>query len=153
MVKLAVIEGITEEHLSQVYSDPYITKVGHDLRPASPIHHPLVTYLSAWVDGIFVGAFMIVMQTSVDVEVHALLHRKALPHSRQLGRECLSWIFSIAGILRITAMVIEGLESAMNYSLKIGFKYEGFKRDVCTQNGEIKGVHILGMTRRDWSTK
>jgi len=151
MLAVAVSEGITEDHLQEVYSDTYITKVGHDHRPAAPIHHPLVTYLTATVDGKFSGAFMAIQQTSVELELHSLLKKSAVPHSRRLGREFLRWAFESRPILRVTAYIIEGLESAKNYCLKLGMKLEGFRRDACVQSGHVKGLYILGMTRQDWS--
>jgi len=147
---LAVNEGITQEHLQEVYSDPYISRVGHDHRPAAPISHPLVTYLSATINGKFAGAFMAIQQTSLELELHSLLKKSALPHSRALGQEFLKWAFESRPILRVTAYIIEGLESAKNFCLKLGMQLEGFRRDVCVQNGMVKGVYILGMTRQDW---
>jgi hypothetical protein len=147
---LAISEGITQEHLNQVYSDPYITKVGHDGRAAAPVIHPLVTYLTATVNNKFAGAFMAIRFSSVEIEWHSLLHKSAVKYSRMLGRAFLDWAFSHP-ILRVTAYVIEGLESAKNYGLKLGMKLEGFRRDACIQSGQIKGIYVLGITRSEWS--
>jgi len=147
---LAVTEGITKGHLLEVYSDPYILKVGHDHRPAAPIDHPAVTYLSAWVGETFVGAFMAIRFSPVEIEWHSLLSKTAIKDSRGLGRAFLAWAFA-QPILRVTAYVIEGLESAKNYGLKLGMTLEGFRRDACIQSGQIKGVYVLGITRTDWS--
>lgn len=149
-VMLSVTEGITKEHLEEIYSDPYITKIGHDHRPAAPIEHPLVTYLSAWIDGKFAGAFLMIYATKIEMEMHVLLKKAALGHSRDLGKFCLGWAFSHP-IERVTGYIIQGLEKALNYGIKIGFKYEGVKRNACMQNGILKNVYILGMTREDWS--
>ena len=145
-----VTEGITKGHLLEVYSDPYITaKIGHDHRPAAPIDHPSVTYLTATVGGRFAGAFMAIRFSSTEIEWHSLLHKSAIKHSRDLGYAFLAWAFA-QPILRVTAYIIEGLESAKNYGLKLGMKFEGFRRDACLQSGKIKGVYVLGMTRTDW---
>lgn len=144
-----VTEGITKDHLIEVYSDPYITKVGHDHRPAAHIDHPAVTYLSAWIGSTFAGAFMAVRFSPIEIELHALLRRHAIKHSRALGNACLKWAFSHP-ILRVTAYIIEGLESAKNYCLKLGFKEEGRRRCACVQGGIVKDVYVLGMTRQDW---
>jgi hypothetical protein len=149
----AVHEGITEKHLNEIYSDAYITKIGHDHRPAAPIVHPLVTYLTATVDGRFMGAFLAIQKNSCDLEMHALLKRDAVWYSRDLGRAALRWGFSHHPVLRISAPVIEGLDSARNYCLRLGMTLEGFMRDVCTQNGVVKGAYLLAMTRRDWENK
>lgn len=150
MLNAVVIEGITQEHLQEVYSDSYITKVGHDGRAAAPIDHPLVTYLTATVGGKFMGAFMAIRFSSTEIELHSLLKKSAILHSRELGRAFLAWAFAHP-ILRVTAYIIEGLESAKNYCLKLGMTLEGFRRDACLQNGKIKGVYVLGMTRTEWS--
>jgi hypothetical protein len=148
----AVTKGITKDHLFEVYSDPYITKVGHDHRPAAYIDHPAVTYLSAWIGSTFAGAFMAVRFSPIEIELHAFLKRSALEHSRALGVACLEWAFA-QPIQRVTAYIIEGLESAKNYCLKLGFKEEGRRRAACMQGGIIKDVYVLGMTRLDWSSK
>lgn len=149
-MSIAINEGVSERLLLDLYSDPYITRVGHDHRPAAPISHPLVTYLSASVNGEFVGAFMAIQQTAVEIDLHALLKKSAVLHSRKIGKEVIRWAFESRPILRITAYVIEGLESAKNYCLKLGMTMEGFRRDACVQHGKIKGVYILGMTRAEW---
>lgn len=149
MLNATVTEGITTEHLYEVYSDSYIARVGHDHRSAAPIFHPNVTYLSAWVGDKFAGAFMSIKQSAVEFELHALLKRASIKHSRELGRAFLAWAFSHP-ILRVTAYIIEGLESAKNYCLKLGFKEEGCRRCACVQDGIVKNVYILGMTREEW---
>jgi len=146
-----VTEGITKGHLLEVYSDPYITaKIGHDHRPAAPIDHPSVTYLTATVGGRFAGAFMAIRFSSTEIELHSLLHKSAIKHSRDLGCAFLAWAFA-RPILRVTAYIIEGLESARNYCIKLGFKEEGRRRAACVQGGIAKDIYILGMTRTDWS--
>ena len=150
MAKLRITEGIAPDHLAEVYSDAYIARVGHDQRPFAPVIHPVATYVSAWVDDAFAGAFLAVRATSVETDVHALLFRRTVKHSRELGRMFISWCFE-RPIFRITAQIIEGLDSALNYCLRLGFKREGFKPAVCTQGGALRGVHILGITRADWS--
>ena len=139
-------EGITPEHLFEIYNDPYITKIGHDHRAAGPIFHPNVSYLSAWVNGVFSGAFMIIKFTAIEFDLHSLLKRSAVKHSRELGRELLEWSFS-QPIMRVTAYIIDGFEKTRNLCLKLGFKYEGRRRSAIMQKGIIKDILILGMTR------
>lgn len=136
--------------LAPLFLDPYIARVGHDDRPAAPIEHPHVHYLGARVDGDLVGAFMLIESGFVEVDVHALLTRRALPHSRALGRLCLTQAFANPAIERVTAYVIEGLTAARNYCLKLGFQVEGLRRNACRQNGRLLGVHVLGITRNEW---
>jgi hypothetical protein len=144
-----VTVGITQQHLMEVYSDPYITKVGHDHRPAAPIEHPNAMYLSAWVGNSFAGAFLVIRQSAVELELHALLKKPFLKYSRNLGVACLTWAFA-QPILRVTAYIIEGLEAAKNYCIKLGFKEEGRMRCACVQGGIVKDIYMLGMTRQDW---
>lgn len=150
MPTVSVTESISDEHLLEVYSDPYINKVGHDHRPAAPINHPQVTYLSAWIGDTFAGAFMAIKYSALELELHSLLKKSAIPHSRDLGLAFLAWAFNTRQIARVTAYIIAGLESTKNYCLKIGMKYEGCRRHACMQNGALKDVYILGMTREEW---
>jgi RimJ/RimL family protein N-acetyltransferase len=136
--------------LSDVYSDPYITKVGHDHRASTPINHPNVTYLSAWVGDTFAGAFMAIKFSALEIEWHSFLKKTSIPYSRALGKSFLDWAFTASPIARVTAYIIQGLETAKNYGLKLGMKYEGCRRNACLQNGVLKDVYILGITREEW---
>ena len=148
---VSVTESITDEHLLEVYADPYINKIGHDHRPAAPIIHPNVTYLSAWIGKTFAGAFMVIKQSAVELELHSLLKKSSIKESRKLASKCLAWAFAHP-ILRVTVYIIEGLEAAKNFALKLGFKNEGCRRCACVQGGIVKDVYVLGLTRQDWST-
>ena len=143
-------ERITAEHLAELYSDKYIQNVEHDDRPAYPVFHPLAQYLSAWSNNEFAGAFLVITQSKYELELHALLKKEFLSKSRELGKECIDWAFSNPEVLRVTAYVIEGLEMAKNYCLKIGFKLEGTRRKACKVNGEIKDVYVMGLIRDEW---
>lgn len=133
-----------------LYADPYIARVGHDHRPASPIVHPDCHYLGAYRDSELMGAFLIIESGWVEWDVHALLKREALRWSRDFGAMCLARMFENRSLARVTAQVIEGLESAKNYCLRLGFRLEGFRRDALMVGGKLRGVYVLGMTRRDW---
>ena len=146
-VKLTV--GITDQHLREVYSDSYITGIAADGRALNPVSHPLATYLSAWIDNRFVGAFLAIRFTEHEIESHALLSKSALKQSRQLGDAFLTWAFQ-QGVMRVTAHVYEYLKSAKNYCLKLGFKEEGFRRCAAVKDGKAVGVYMLGITRQEW---
>ena len=150
MVLLALEPVKDLSSLNDLFSDPYIARIGHDHRALVPIAHPHVKYLSARLNDAQVGAFMVIESGFVELDLHAMLSRAALPYSRELGRLCLMWAFAHKHIHRVTAYVIDGLTSAKNYCVKLGFKNEGTRRDACMKNGELVGVHILGMTRQDW---
>jgi len=151
MTQITITTGITDEHLQLVYADSRIQRIGHDHRPAAPVIHPLAQYLSAWVDGAFVGAFLSIRALSTEIEIHALLLSQAIHESRKLGRLVLAWAFEQPGILRVTGLVIDGLDSALNYCRKVGMTYEGRKRHVCLINGKPTDIHITGMTLQDWN--
>ena len=147
---LALTEGIDEKHLTELYQDGYIQRVGYDDRPASPVVHPLASYVSAFVNNMFAGAFLIIRFSRREVEIHSLLYKWALRYSRKLGEMILDWVFARKDVLRVTANILEGLESARNYCLKLGFKLEGIKRSVCMVKGKPTDLYILGLLRQDW---
>lgn len=150
MTAITLTAGISAEHLQQVYSDPRMQRVGHDHRQVGPVNHPLATYLSAWINGKFVGAFLAIRTSMVEIDLHALLLKSAVKQSRDLCRLAFDWSFGHPGMLRVTGYVIDGLDSALNYCRKVGMQYEGCRRHACTQNGVPRDVHILGITRQDW---
>lgn len=147
---LAVLPLNDRAAIEALYRDPYIARVGHDHRAAEYIEHPAVKYLGAWIGKKIVGAFIIIESGFIELDLHALLTRQALPKSRELGRLCIAYAFQNKSIQRVTGYVIEGLEAARNYCLKLGFKDEGMRHDACMQGGRLLGVYTLGLTRKDW---
>lgn len=150
---ISLSEGITPENLATLYSDPLIARTGDDHCPAYPVFHPLATYLSAWVDGVFAGAYLIIKFSATEFESHSFLMRSATRSSRAFGSMLLAWVFGNDGVMRLTGYVREGLESARNHCLRMGFKQEGFRRDALLVNGEPKGIYVMGITRKDWSNQ
>lgn len=149
---VALDEGITAENLTRLYADKFVARVQDDGQEFAPISHPLVTYLSASVDGEFVGAYVVVKFSEFECEAHSFLMKSATEYSRALGELLLDWVFSQPGVLRVTGYVREGIQTAVNHCLKMGFTHEGFRRDALLVNGEPKGIHILGLTRKEWCT-
>lgn len=148
---LLLTAGITETDLQNLYSDEYIQRVGHDHRPASPVHHPLAQYLTCRIDGVFCGAFLAIRLSPIEFELHALLLRSAISHSREFGRMCLAWAFDDPSVMRVSAPVIGSIKSAINYCLRLGFHIEGVRRNACRQNGVMQSVVCMGMLREEWS--
>lgn len=146
-------EGISVKNLMSLYADPFIHRIGDDGMKVEPIDHPLVTYLSAFRGNEFVGAYIVVRFSDFEYEAHSLLTKKAVPVSRALGCLLIEWVFSHDNVMRLTGYVREGIQTAVNHCLKMGFKYEGFRRDALLVNGEPKGIHVLGLTRREWCEK
>lgn len=150
MLAIFLREGITPEHLQEVYSDPFIARAAHDSRPFQPVNHPLASYLTATVGGNFAGAFLAIRASNFEIDVHALLKQEFAQESRALGLEFLKWAFSIKDVQRVSANICQGLESVRNYCLKLGFKQEGFKRQAVSRHGEIGGIYMMGITKQDW---
>ena len=144
--------GVPKSILIDLYSDPYISRVGHDHRPAKPIEHDLVFYLAAKIDGVYVGAFLCVLQTKVDCHIHSLLKKSALKKSRILCRKAIRWVFENMPVSRVSSPVIEGFEKAMNLCKKIGMNYEGCLKDACVVEGVLKDIHLMGITRRGFES-
>lgn len=136
--------------ISALYEAPEFQVVAHDHRGAKPVFASFAKYLGAYVDGRLAGLFLIIRTSTIEVDVHALILRRFVGESRNLGRDCLAHVFSDGAIQRATAYVIDGLASAVNYCLKLGFSREGFRRNACSVGGVLRGVHVLGITRADW---
>lgn len=149
MVEISITDDVPMDELRALYRDPYIARVGHDHRMASPIDHERATYYAAYVDEEFAGAFLAIRQTQIELDVHALLKRRYIEFSREFGHGFISVCFEDPEIERLTAKVIDGLTGALNYCLKIGFTYEGAMRKACYQGGVAKDVHILGLLREE----
>jgi len=147
---IALSEGITPEHLAQTYTDPLMSRVSDDGQQMYPVFHELAQYLSAWVDDVFVGAYLVIRYSRFEYEAHSLLTTKATLHARKLGALLLEWVFGHDEVLRVTGYIRDGLTSAINHCLRMGFVREGFRRNAVLCNGVPTGIHILGITREDW---
>ncbi len=145
--------GISDKNLQDIYSDSYISIVAHDNRQFEPIKHPLAKYVSAFKDGEFMGAFLIILFSKTEIEIHSLLKKSSLKYSRVLGEEVIDLVFNTYKPLRITANIIDGLEKAKNYVKKLGFSLEGIRKDACKKDREIVDVYMYGLTKKQWSQK
>lgn len=148
-----VSEGITVEQLVELYSDPFVSRIEHDHRRHYPVFSPTATYVSAWVDGRFVGAFLAIEQSPVELDVHVLLMRGAVRHSRELGKAFLIWCFAKPEVLRLTGYIPDWIPSARNHAEKMGFKLEGTRRSAFVKDGEPRGVWIMGLLRDEWEAQ
>ena len=151
MAELVLSKGITKENLDLIYSDRYIIDAISfgDSMPI-PIVHDLVDYLSVFSDGEFIGAIILIHFSDYETEVHSLLLKSARIHSREICHMLQDYCFTELPILRVTAYVMEKLNSAKNNLLKCGFTYEGFRRCAYIKNGMPEGMHILGVTVDEW---
>lgn len=145
---LTLHDKITTEQLTTLYSDPYIMKAFKiDNKTPEPILHPLVTYYTAFKDKEFMGAFIHIQQSQYDAELHIMLLKKAITHSREFGRMMIEESFKDKDVLRITAPAYGDLHTAMNYAIKLGFNLEGIKKDVALRDGKTINEYIYGITR------
>jgi len=146
--------GISQQHLDEIYQDPYITSPFHDNMQHQPVFVPNSFYLSAWVNDEFAGAFLMFKYSEAEMEVHSLLKRSFVKKTRTLGKELIKWVFDFEHVLRLSTYIPSDMPSVMNYVEKIGFIPEGIKREVSTKNGSFINNHIYGITRTDYrSTK
>jgi hypothetical protein len=137
--------------IERILRDPWIKpKITRDGREPGFIDHPLVSYFGAYVDGRLLGVFVHIQFTEIEVEVHVALLREALPHSRKLAALFMDEVFADPKVTRATAHAIGSLKSAVNFGKKLGFQYEGERRDACIQNNRLLPVITLGLLRSDW---
>lgn len=153
--KLIVIEkGITPENLYKIYADPYITNaISYGDKKPYPVFHELAHYASLIIDGVFSGAFLIVHYSEFETEIHSLLFKECRKLCHEICHKLIDYCFTESPAIRITATVGGELNSVKNILLKCGFTYEGFRRDAYLKNGKLEGIHILGITRNEWSEK
>lgn len=150
-MSLEITIGASWEHTVEMFSDDKVVRaMGYDGYVPSPILHPLVTTLSAWVNGEFAGLFLAIRYSKYEIELHSLLKYQFIKHSRDLGKMVVEWSFSLPDMMRVTAHIMEGQETARNYALKVGFKLEGVRRNACIKNGSPRSVYMLGITKEDW---
>lgn len=138
------------EAVAKICADPFVARAGHDHRVLAPIDSPAVSHLGAYVHDMLVGAFMVVRASTLEMDVHAMLMRQAIPWCRDLGRLCIDWCFSTPAVMRVTAYVADHLLSVRNFCRRLGFVHEGMRRDACQIGGRLVGVHTYGLTRTDW---
>lgn len=154
MAAVSVERYATTEQVEQACLDPLVReRLSTDFSHPAFRQHPLISYCAAYVDGRFVGVFLAVKFSAVEVEVHALLFREAARASRELGRAFLQLAFADPLVQRVSTYVFSNLKTARNWLLKLGFEYEGCKRDAARKIGRPLDVWVFGMTRKDWCTK
>jgi len=137
--------------IASLYAPESVQRIAHDLRPAIPVESPHARYWGAYLNDRLVGGFLALPVSSIERDVHALLWPSALPYARKLGLLFVEQMFADLRVSRLTAQVMSSIPTAVNYCQKIGFKREGYKPDACLKDGKLIGVHILGLTRSDWS--
>ena len=144
--------GATPEQLAMLYADPLIQRTGDDMHPASPVSHDLARYASVYLNGAFVGAYLVIEFSAYEWEVHTLLQKAATPASRAAGRKLLGLLFEDPDKQRVTGWVRADLKTATNLCGKLGLLVEGVKSDAVRVNGRPVDLVIMGLTRERWES-
>lgn len=140
----------TQEEINIVYSNSYILKaITFDNRLPSPIINPLVEYISCFNNNDFLGCFMKIKFSDIEIEGHSLLLQKGIKHSRKLLKLFMNLCFDDR-IERMTTFIPEDLPKTINFCLKANWKIEGIKRNSYLRNGKLKNIVIMGITRKDF---
>lgn len=143
-------EGITEKDKRILYSDPLILRTGDDNHSAQPIDHPLLKYVSVFVGGDFVGAYILIEFSHCEREAHCFLLKSAVRFSHEISRLFLAHVFNDDDVTRLTGWVRDDLVEAINHNKKMGFVIEGRKRDSVRLDGKLRDLVLMGITRKDW---
>lgn len=138
------------EIIKRLYREPEFQSIAHDHRGAEPVFHSRAQYLGAYVQGELAGLFLAIRTSFLEVDLHALIRRQFLRFARALGHDCINHVFADTAIQRATAYIVQGRDSTINYTKKLGFQHEGMRRCACSVNGRLLGVHTMGLTRADW---
>lgn len=149
-MSMRLIPGISRDNLKLLYADPLIQRIGTDARPAAPLVHPLLRYISVLDGEEFMGAYIMIDFSPHERELHMLLHRKATGISRQASRAALDLAFEDPGVSRVTAWVLATIPTAVNHCRRLGFSIEGIKREAVVIGGCLTDIVLLGITRVEW---
>lgn len=146
---IAIVPGITPDHLAQVYAHPQMSRTSHDFRAAAPVLSSAALYLSAFVRDELAGAALLVKTCAHEIEVHSLIFPEFVRWSREIWRRVIRWAFEDPAIQRLTAQIPEDLPTVRNLAKRCGFSDEGFKRRAIQRGGIWMGLYILGVTAQE----
>lgn len=146
---VAILPGITPDHLIQVYAHPQMQRTGHDFRAAAPVESSAALYLSAFVRDEFAGAALLVKTCAHEIEVHSCLFPEFVRWAREIWCQVIRFAFVDPGIQRLTAQIPEDLPTVRNLARKCGFRDEGFKRRAVCRGGIWMGLYLLGVTTEE----
>jgi UDP-4-amino-4,6-dideoxy-N-acetyl-beta-L-altrosamine N-acetyltransferase len=62
----------------------------------------------------------------------------------------LSWAMADFDLQKLNCEVLEGNDAVVKLHEKFGFRKEGFRRHQILKSGSRLGVHLLGITRKEW---
>jgi hypothetical protein len=146
-----ISDNVSSSMIEETYSDKYILScIEYDSSTPSYINHPLAKYYSAWNNKEFLGLILCVRYNKFEIEMHSLLKKESIPHSREIGKLIIEEMFNNEDVLRITAPVQGNLKSTMNFLEKIGFVKEGIKKDAIIKKAIVTDMYIYGITKKHW---
>lgn len=139
------------ELINQVIQDPWIKNLSENQTTEfKPFPFEVAAYFAVYVEDEFCGLFTLMAISPIEVELHYLLKKNAVQHSRLISKEVLKFIFANPNVMRITTTIFEDRKIVVNLCLKHGFVYEGFRRKCLQVKGKLIGLHMLGLTREDF---
>ncbi|MCE2686876.1 MAG: hypothetical protein LW839_08580 [Cryomorphaceae bacterium] len=144
---LTVSESASDDELKQVYQNDYVLSAFGELHTRHPIKGDFVKYHSCYVDGIFVGCFLEIIRSPIESEVHSLLFKSAIKHSRELAKIFIKNLFDSKPIFRISTQVMQIHGSVINFCLKIGFIFEGVKQCADMKDGILQSMVMFRILR------
>lgn len=72
---------------------------------------------------------------------------------RAVERRFLEFAFETLALEKLNGAVLEGNDDVLQFYLSFGFVEEGFRRSDVLKSGNRIGVHLLGLTKQDWTSK
>lgn len=141
-------KGISKENADYLYSHESIIKLKHDDGGIYYIEHPYVSYYSAFIDNIFVGAFLVIEHSSIEAEVHLHLLPESIKYYRNICYLMLHELFTIYH--RVTGKIYGTLKTMQNMVKKLGFKHEGTMREAYSINDRKIDCEIYGLLKSEW---
>ncbi len=148
---LEISEQISDVEIAEIFGDPYIAaRVANDEFPSGPFAVSGLQYVAAKVDGKTVGAYAAIIKPDNQIEMHSLLRKEALPHSRSLGRVALDWAFGKKGAALVYTTIDCRYKSVINYCRKMGLEAAGILNRALPKGGEMFDVAVMCISRERW---
>lgn len=108
---------------------------------------PNTEYLIAKDGDIVLGAYMLTKKNG-EIEIHQNIKQIALRWHKSLASLCLDYV--LESNHRVVTYIPDYHRSMVNFLLKLGFVYEGKKREVCIKDGQLYDCHMLALLKNEW---
>lgn len=151
-MNIKIIETYDMQLIRSVITNPGVWPgVSDDQSPFSRDFQPPLgpRYVAAWSDDAkLVGCFALVPVTGVTCEVHTCL----LPeHGGRVklaaGAALLEWLWTDTNYLRLITRVPAYNRAALWFSKRLGLKQFGIDEKSIMKKGELRDVHMLGVSK------